>query len=188
MQKELYVFRHGETNMNASRRWQGRGFNLSLNQTGLQQAYELAESLRGHGLEEIYTSPLQRARQTAEIVSGILGLPFYIRSDLIEGSFGLAEGKTKEEIEALYPERLSSWLSGASTDNNVCFPNGETKQKIRKRFLKALHTILKTTPAHKIGISAHSAVIRFGLGIETVEHGIVYHFCLQDNIFKRIFP
>ena len=69
MRKDFYIFRHGETDYNAQKRWQGQGIDIDLNKTGLKQAEDLAEKMQHLGLEIIYSSPLKRARQTAEFVA-----------------------------------------------------------------------------------------------------------------------
>ena len=69
MRKEFYVFRHGETELNRQKRWQGSGMDYELNESGRQQAEELAQKLAGKGLEIIFSSPLKRALQTAETVA-----------------------------------------------------------------------------------------------------------------------
>ena len=65
MKKEFYVFRHGQTDMNLAGRWQGSGIDVPLNETGLQQARQLAEELRYSGIQAVISSPLKRAVQTA---------------------------------------------------------------------------------------------------------------------------
>lgn len=64
----LYIFRHGETDYNKQRIIQGI-LDIPLNETGLQQAYALAELLSNSGIQLIYSSKLQRAHRTAEIVA-----------------------------------------------------------------------------------------------------------------------
>ena len=68
MRKDFYVFRHGETELNRQKRWQGSGTDCDLNAAGVRQAEELLEKFRGKKLEVIFSSPLIRARHTAEVV------------------------------------------------------------------------------------------------------------------------
>lgn len=59
MHKDFYIFRHGETDYNKEKRWQGCGIDIPLNQTGILQAQELAKHLEGKGIEHIYSSNLK---------------------------------------------------------------------------------------------------------------------------------
>lgn len=79
MRKDFYVFRHGETELNRQKRWQGSGTDCDLNAAGVRQAEELLEKFRGKKFEIIFSSPLIRARHTAEVVAGGLGLPVIVR-------------------------------------------------------------------------------------------------------------
>lgn len=91
--KVFYIFRHGETDFNREGRWQGAGHNPELNLAGVAQAHLLTETLRPLGMRIIYSSPLQRALQTAEIIGRELHIPVIVNNDLIEGNFGINEGQ-----------------------------------------------------------------------------------------------
>ncbi|MBR1778729.1 MAG: histidine phosphatase family protein [Alphaproteobacteria bacterium] len=189
MQKEFYVFRHGQTDMNVAGRWQGQGIDLPLNEIGCQQAQELAEQLKQTGIEVIFSSPLKRAVQTAQIVAETLDIPVKVEQGLIEGCFGAAEGKTKQEINALYPQTAVGWHNLEEEFMDVCFDGGETKRQIQNRILKTLKKIAAENDQRIIGISAHSAVIRcfillFGLKLYTVPHGRPFHLCFKQDKFE----
>lgn len=94
MKKNLYIFRHGQTDFNLHNIWQGCQCNPDLNETGRRQAYELGQKLLPLNLEVIYASPLKRALQTAEIAAGQMKPTpkIEIIPNLREGNFGLAEG------------------------------------------------------------------------------------------------
>lgn len=182
MKKLFYLFRHGQTDMNAERRWQGRLINAPLNETGVRQAENLADRLVSAGIQAIFTSPLLRAVQTAKIVSRKINVPVTKCGGLVEGCFGAAEGKTIYEIYALFPDIAPRWESLEACDMDVCFPNGETKRQIQTRWLAALTDIAENHPCNRIGISGHSAAIRctllaFGQKYPQVPHGTP--FCLE---------
>lgn len=69
MKKDLYVFRHGGTDFNRDGKAQGQSCDISLNETGIRQANEMADNLKGVNIEVIYSSPLLRAYQTALCVA-----------------------------------------------------------------------------------------------------------------------
>ena len=188
MKKDFYIFRHRQTDMNVAGRWQGCGIDLPLNETGRKQARDLAEELKGAGLEAIYSSPLKRAVQTAEIVAEELRVPVRVESGLTEGCFGEAEGKTKQEIQALFPQTAAAWHSLEEEFMDVRFNGGETKREIQQRILKTLKKIALECDCGVIGISAHSAVVRcfvllFGLKLYTVPHGRPFHLCFEEDRF-----
>lgn len=189
MKKEFYIFRHGQTDMNVAGRWQGQGIDLPLNDKGVEQAHILAEELKSSGLEVIFSSPLKRAVQTADIVASSLKIPVFTDQGLTEGCFGVAEGKTKQEIHRLYPETAAAWHSLEDDFLDVCFEGGETKRQIQQRIAQALKRIARQNDYSVIGISAHSAVVRcfilmFGLKLYEVPHGRPFHLFFEDDIFN----
>jgi probable phosphoglycerate mutase len=95
----LLLVRHGETDWNAERRWQGHA-DIPLNERGRNQARALAEELAaGERIEIIYSSDLARARQTAEIVADRLGVELVLEPDLREIDVGSRQGRTWMEID-----------------------------------------------------------------------------------------
>jgi len=95
----LYVTRHGETDANALRQIQGRR-DIPLNATGIAQAEELKTRLKTVRFDRIYTSPLSRARKTAEIVNSDRQVPLIVDDRLIEMSYGDLEGTSTSSFEA----------------------------------------------------------------------------------------
>ena len=191
MKKDFYIFRHGQTDMNAAGRWQGRTVDMPLNPEGRRQAYDLAEELKQTGMEMIFSSPLKRAVQTAEIVAGKLQIPFRIEDGLIEGCFGEAEGKTRTEIQTLYPKIAEQWRRLEEETMDVCFNGGETKRQIQKRMLMTLEKIARESFGNVIGVSAHSATIRcfallFGVKMYTVPNGRSFHVVVENDSFEWI--
>ena len=191
MQKEFYIFRHGQTDMNAAGRWQGQTVDMPLNAEGERQAYDLAGELKQTGMEMIFSSPLKRAVQTAQIVAGALRIPVRIDNELIEGCFGEAEGKTRDEIQTLYPEIAEQWRRLEEETMDVHFNGGETKRQIQQRMVKTLEKIARKSDCGIIGISAHSATIRcfallFGIKMYTVPNGKPFHVTVKNDDFEWI--
>lgn len=101
---DIYIVRHGQTDWNIAKKLQGRE-DIPLNTTGRQQALACAKALEGIPFETIYTSPLSRAAETAQIIS-VHGChaPVVIEQDLTEREFGEGSGLTYDELHAVYPE------------------------------------------------------------------------------------
>ena len=95
----IYLMRHGETDWNIARRMQGHS-DIPLNANGLRQARQAAAGMRGLPIDRILTSPLRRAKQTAQAVAAGRGVPVLIEENLIEMGFGALEGKLLRD----YPE------------------------------------------------------------------------------------
>lgn len=159
MRKDFYIFRHGETDYNKERRWQGCGIDAPLNTNGIKQARELAEKLIPFKIEHIYSSNLKRARQTAEICAERLNIGMEIIPNLREGCFGEAEGMLKSEIALRYADIFKEWYSPVD-DMTIRFPGGESKQEMQQRMFSVLEGLLKV-PYQRIGIASHGSSIRY---------------------------
>ncbi|MFN7685183.1 MAG: histidine phosphatase family protein [Oligoflexia bacterium] len=160
MKKRLLLFRHGETDFNREHRFQGH-LDVPLNDEGRRQAARLTEPLRRLGCQEILSSDLSRATETAQIAGGPLGIRVVRTKGLREAFLGEAQGLTVEEIEARYGSTLvSRWKSPYTSDADVSYPGGETGSQVLERVLRSLGEHLQTTRAQCIGISTHGGVIR----------------------------
>jgi len=167
---ELVLIRHGETNWNREMRWQGQT-DVPLNPTGVRQAKAAAESLRGTKLDAIYTSDLQRARQTAEAVAAATGAPVLSDRRLREIQLGAWEGMSFEDIRARDGEALDHFRTDPV---GIRAPGGESVPEVRRRVLACLRDILRAFPEGRVAIVSHGlslAVLKvflLGLPLETV--------------------
>ena len=167
---ELVLIRHGETDWNRELRWQGQT-DVPLNSTGMRQAQAAAEGLRGTKLEAIYSSDLQRARQTAEAVAAATGA--YVRQDrrLREIGLGDWEGMTFDEIHRRDGGALDLFRGDPV---NSRAPGGESVPEVRRRVLACLQDILRAFPRGSVAVVSHGLalavvkVLLLGLPLETV--------------------
>lgn len=105
-----YLARHGETDWNRERRWQGHT-DTALNAAGRAQAEQLAAAVERSAIARVHSSDLSRARETAEIVARRLGLgPVATDPDLRERNFGVFEGLTFAECAEKLPEMWARYL------------------------------------------------------------------------------
>ena len=162
MKKNLYIFRHGQTDFNLHNIWQGCQCNPDLNETGRRQAYELGQKLLPLNLEVIYASPLKRALQTAEIAAGQMKPTpkIEIIPNLREGNFGLAEGSRIGKLMRDCPELTEQIVNPTKETWDKAFPgrDSESKHEIFDRVIGALGEIV-LYPGDNIGISAHGGVL-----------------------------
>lgn len=160
MIKEFYIFRHGETDWNKSKRIQGHT-NTRLNSTGINQAKQLVELLSNKSLEIIYSSDLDRAFQTAEIINQNLNLPIIKTNQLREAHFGEAEGMLLDDIiEKWGLEFWEKFRTLGPKNQEIGFPGGETRGDSVKRMRAFIDSVIKETEHAKIGISTHGGVVR----------------------------
>lgn len=133
MARHVYVARHGETDWNAAQRWQGHT-DVPLNDNGRAQARALAARLRGAGIGAVVTSDLSRAHETGRIVAAELGVPLaFVDAGLRERSFGVFEGLTRAECEALHAEAWRAWLEERRVP-----VGGETHELLTERIVVAI--------------------------------------------------
>jgi broad specificity phosphatase PhoE len=136
----LVLVRHGETDWNQERRYQGHA-DRPLNDAGRSQARELAGQLRDEPVTALYTSPLRRASETARILGGGFGLEAQTLDALLEIDVGAWEGLTVEQVRERYPDRVDQdWRSG--------WEDGETYDELERRVVPAL---IELGPRHDGG-------------------------------------
>jgi probable phosphoglycerate mutase len=130
----IYLARHGQTAYNLEGRFQGQ-LAVPLDDTGRAQAAELAERAAAHGFAALWTSPLLRARETADVVAGRLGLQPREDVRLMETDAGDWTDCSFAEIQAQAPERFAAFVAG---DPDFAFPGGESFAEQEDRVSAAL--------------------------------------------------
>jgi broad specificity phosphatase PhoE len=150
----ILLARHGESDWNRSKRWQGFA-DRPLTERGREQARELAARLDDTELDAIYSSDLQRARETAEIVAAVKGLTVEPTPDLREVDVGSWSGITRAEAEERFPEGYGRWLNGGEGWND-----GETYQRMSERVVGAILRIAKRHESGRVLVVAHGGSIR----------------------------
>jgi broad specificity phosphatase PhoE len=137
----LLLVRHGETDWNAERRWQGHA-DVPLSERGRDQAERLAEELENARVDAVYSSDLSRARETAEIVGARLGVPVVLDPDLREIDVGSREGLTWPETQG-----RTEW-------------DGELREAHAKRILGAMARIAERHPGERVLVVTHGDSMR----------------------------
>lgn len=137
--KEIILIRHGETEWNKVRKYQGH-MDIELNDWGRQQAGEAAKELANLDIDYFASSDLKRARETAEIIASFHNNNIKEFKELREMNFGEWEGKVFKEIKNDYPEDFQKWI-----EDPIKFspPAGETLKEFQDRVLEGFNTILE---------------------------------------------
>lgn len=155
---ELYLVRHGETAANRQKLFQG-WLDLPLNDTGQKQASWLAQRLCDLRFSKLYSSPLIRARKTAELIKEKMKTSVELKATpaLKEMSFGQWEGMSSIEIERSNPQKYENWLSDWQ---NCRLPDGESCLEMARRVTNWLSKIIEVHQSDdKLLIITHEGVI-----------------------------
>ena len=159
----LYVTRHGETDYNVQKRYTG-STDIPLNAKGLQQANNLAHYLSSEEFDVIVSSPLLRAKQTAEAIQKFHHVPIVFIKEFAEICVGVYEGLTREEIQAQYPKtwaRLADgWTSLGSRPQDDAPEGGETPRQFDIRISVGIKKIKETYSENKVLLVCHAFVAR----------------------------
>jgi probable phosphoglycerate mutase len=147
----ILLARHGETDWNRERRWQGHA-DQPLNELGREQARELAASLEGRAIDAIYASDLARAHQTALIVGERLELPVRADPRLREVDVGDWSGMTHTDID---PDALRRWEAGEKAWNG-----GESYDEMGERVVAGVLAIAREHPDETLLFVTHGGSIR----------------------------
>ena len=155
MTRTAIFWRHGQTDYNVERRFQGQS-DIPLNEVGRTQAAQAASYLSELRPGSIVSSDLSRAADTADELASLLNVDVTRDERLRETAFGQWEGRTRDEIRGSWPHELEQWLSGA--DMNP--PGGESRSESGRRVASAITDIVDHSEAETIAIVAHGAVLR----------------------------
>lgn len=156
---ELFLVRHGETEWNRENRMQGR-LDSELTGRGRAQARTHAKVLTEFGIQRIFSSPLGRARRTAEIIAKPIGLEVEVDKRLAERHMGDLGGLTLEEIQVRFPEE---WEERISRPFEYRPPGGESLTDMATRVAPFLEAI-EALAGQRIAIVSHGVMGRVILG------------------------
>lgn len=167
------LIRHGENDYVKTGRMAGRLPEVHLNERGRQQALELAGALGGLPLTALYSSPLERARETAAPLAEKLGLQAQIRPGLIETGVGDWAG---QEIKAL--RRLPEWKTVQGAPSRFRFPNGELFAETQHRLVEEVELLARAHAAHElVAIVSHADPIKLL---------VAYYLGMPLDAFQRL--
>jgi Fructose-2,6-bisphosphatase len=154
--QRILLVRHGETEWNRQKRFQGQ-MDIPLNSTGEEQGRKTAEFLAEVPINRAFSSPLLRPKQTAMLIlQKHPAVPLELMPELQEISHGLWEGKLEAEVQLDYSQALSDWQTRPET---VQMPQGENLDQVWARVAQGWQSILAMTNAGETSlVVAHDAV------------------------------
>ncbi len=165
----LLLIRHGESLANAEGRLQGH-LDIPLSDRGRRQAERLGERLAPLGVDALYTSPLRRANESAEIIGVRLGLTLAERAALMERNVGELEGLTREEIVARFPHYMPARTDVRRVEISGFEQDGEFAQRV----MQGLTTIIEAHPQQTVAVLTHG--------------GVIFSFCRQTLQMPTVRP
>jgi broad specificity phosphatase PhoE len=154
---KIFFIRHGQTDFNKQKIPQGQEIDVGLNDEGVRQVKEALPSIP-HGIDIIFSSPLKRARETAQIISAKLGKEIVLRDDIKEFSFGSLAGKPWSKIEQETGGTVTRDKDKALTFDYRPY-GGESIEDLKVRVQGFINEVRMQYPDKKILVAAHGGVI-----------------------------
>ena len=151
--KTIYLIRHGETQANRDGVFRGRG-EVPLSPAGLAQAWELRAHFASLGVQRVFSSPLQRAAETAGIC--FPGIALELQELVNNLDLGSWAGRRKKEIAAEEPELWRRWLE---EPERMSFPGGESLAAVKAR-TRAFSLVLAACGEERLAVVSHRSVLK----------------------------
>ena len=164
---ELLLVRHGESYTNVAREFSCRLVDHGLTKRGVKESFCAARWLSNTQISKVYTSPLKRAKETAEIITNTLGLNIVVLEELREVDVGSLEGQSNDHNWKIHNKIVDSWKQGQW---DIPFPDGESFSKLVQRARNAISHIICNNP--RSVVVTHGAMllaIRYGLCGENIK-------------------
>jgi len=169
----IYLVRHGETPLTPDRKFSGSGGgDPALTDEGEKQAAGVAAEIAKIRPDVLITSPMLRAKQTAEAIASVTGLVLVEDEIWTEMSFGYWDGLSFDEVREQYPDELQGWLNSAAFKAG----GGESYEEAMVRIEEALEKVAQEYSGKKVCIVSHNGVIKvaallaMGAPIDSVFH------------------
>jgi probable phosphoglycerate mutase len=151
----LCFVRHGETEWNAGRRIQGQ-IDIPLSALGHAQARATGNALKDEGFAAIYSSDLERARQTAEATAHLARLPLQLSPGLRERHYGAFQGLTHEEAAQRHP---AEYARHHARDPRFAPAGGESLLDLAARLHETIDAIVRRHAGEAVALFTHGGVL-----------------------------
>jgi probable phosphoglycerate mutase len=159
----LYLVRHGENRANITKEFSHTKVDYPLTEKGVLQAQQTAEYFRDRHIDEVYSSPLKRALQTAETIAATKRLPVNILEGLREVNSGnLEDTPPTEENWRIYLETVQGWHEGRP---EIALPGGENYFMLTERIRQAFSEIVGDKDGRHIVVAGHGGIFTAAIGL-----------------------
>jgi broad specificity phosphatase PhoE len=152
----LFLVRHGRTGWNKEQIFRGTK-DIPLDEVGRAEARLVGERLKGEEIRAVYSSPLARARETAEAIARFHNLDVQRLEGLVDLNFGEWEGLSRQEVQERYPDLYQEWLK---QPHQIIFPGGEGLDAVSSRAMKAVEEIISRHPQEAVALVSHRVVLK----------------------------
>ena len=152
---DLLFIRHGETDWNRQQRFQGQ-IDVPLNATGMAQAARVAERLAADRHDALFSSDLQRARETAAPLGAAWRMPPLALPGFREQNFGVLEGLDVPTIQARHPDLWQRWLEHRA---DFALPGGESLRQFHARVMAAVRELAAAHAGARLAVVTHGGVL-----------------------------
>jgi broad specificity phosphatase PhoE len=146
---KLILARHGETVWNVEKIYRGRT-DVNLDEVGIKQAELLGKYLSNWELEAIYSSPLKRALDTANIIARYQKVGVHVAEGLIDFDYGEWQSLSEQEVKRLYPTLHNEWLNNP---RKAKMPGGESLDDVRRRAIEVVDDVLSKYQGNVVLVS-----------------------------------
>jgi probable phosphoglycerate mutase len=160
LRTHLTLTRHGETVWHADNRYAGGGSDVDLTALGKQQADALAKWARGQHFDAVVVSPVRRAVETAAPTAAALGVDMQIVDDLREVDFGVAEGRTAQELADIDADMVERFKTDPVKHP---FPGSESPALAADRAAAALRGVAVAHAGGRVLVVAHNTLLRLAM-------------------------
>ena len=184
MDKEFYIIRHGETDLNKQGIVQGRGIDSDLNDTGRAQGAAFYARYKDLPFDKVYISALKRTQQTVQQFIDA-GIPFEKFPQLDELAWGEWEGKqTSENTIGAFKDMTQKWQAG---DYDAHFNGGESPNEVAARLLEMIELFRSTPDEHLVLVCMHGRALRLLMCLLADKPlGEMYDFPHQNTGLYRV--
>lgn len=152
----LYLIRHGEAMGNVMLQFQG-SIDKPLTSRGIEQTQCLEQRFASISVDVLYSSPLNRAYETAAAISRATGCKIQVEPMLTEIDGGEWEGRSWKDFPVLFPEAFDNWVNHPEAFRA---PGGESMKQVYERASKILTEIIELHPGKRIAVATHGCFIR----------------------------
>ncbi len=167
------LIRHGETDYVKTGRLAGRLPNVHLNEKGRKQAQALAEHIKGAPIKALYSSPMERALETATPLAQVLGLPIVVRPGFLETDIGEWMDQPVKSLT-----RLKIWKTVTTAPSRMHFPGGENFSQTQSRIVQELESLLhQHDPKDMVVCVSHADPIKLA---------VAYFLGIPLDLFQRL--